>query len=170
MFFRLSVRMFVIGLLVLSSLWVAATFLPILYSVVSPPRDIRDIVLALETRASAPPDARATVEQTIASAGPLRRALQVGYYSGYAATLRHNNSHASRTIQVAYVAWFQNIPKPILLLITRSETDGVFQGYQLEEGAPMSLVGGYAFPLMTFALALVLFRRRRSRMLVDTDS
>jgi hypothetical protein len=170
MFFRLSLRIFVIGLLVLSSLWVVATFLPILYSMLFPPRDIQEIVRALKAQGNAPQEAATIVEETIASVGPLQRTLQVGYHTGASVTLRHNDSHTSRTTQVAYVAWFQKIPKPILLLITRSETDGVFQSYRLDEGAPMSLVRGYAFPLVTFAFSLFLFRRRKSPMLRDTVS
>ena len=84
--------------------------------------------------------------------------------------LQHNNSHSTRKTQVAYVAWFQKLPKPILLLITQSETDGVFQGHRLVEGEPMSLVGGYAFPLVIFAFSLPLFRLRKSRILTETAS
>jgi hypothetical protein len=168
--FRLSLRVFIIGLLVLSSLWVGATFVPVLYSMVFPPRDIHDIVRALEQRGNAPPGMATTVaEQIIAQAGPMQKALQVGYHSEVSARLQLNNSHTTRTTQVSYVAWFQKIPKPILLLIERSETDGVLQGYQINEGAPMSLIGSFAFPLAVFAFALFLFLRRNSPMFRGSD-
>jgi hypothetical protein len=170
MFFRLSLRVFIIGLLMLSSLWVAATFLPIVYSMLFPPQDIQEIVRALKTQGNAPPVAATMVAQTIASVGPLQRTLQIGYYSGVSATLHVHDSHTSGTKQVAYIAWFQKLPKPMLLLITRSETDGVLQGYRLDEGAPMSFVPGYSFPLVMFAFSLFLFRRRKSPMLTDTAS
>jgi hypothetical protein len=106
--------------------------------------------------------------EIIAEAGPLRRALQVGYHSEVSATFQLNNSHASRTTQVAYIAWFQKSPKPILLLVERTETDGVLQGYRINQGAPMSLVGGAAFPLVFFAFSLVLFLKRKSAMFRHT--
>lgn len=168
MLFRLSLRVFIIGLLVLSSLWVAATLLPVLYSVLFPPRDIQVIVRALEGKGSPPPGPGTTVvTETMAEAGPLRRALQVGYHTEVSATFRLNNSHTSETTQVSYVAWFQKIPKPILLLVERTEMDGVLQGYRINQGAPMSLVGSLAFPLVVFAFSLVLFLKRNSAMFRD---
>lgn len=156
----MSIRAFGIGLLALSSLWAAVTFLPILYSVVSPPRDLQQVICALEMRCSAPPEAAATVQAAVAAAGPLRRALQVGYYSGVTATLGLNASHASRRTQLSYVAWFQNIPKPMLLVVSRAESDGVFEGYRIGEGEPRSLIVGYASPLLLFAFSLYLMRRK----------
>jgi hypothetical protein len=114
----------------------------------------------LETRCSAPPEAAATVQATLASAGPLRRAVQVGYYSGAATTLQLNASHTSRRTQISYLAWFQNIPKPLLLLVSKSETDGAFDGYRIGEGEPRSLIVGYALPLLFFTFCLYFARRK----------
>jgi hypothetical protein len=149
----------VIGLFVLSSLWLLIGVVTILYSIVSPPRDLQEIGRALQDHGTAPPQATAIVQQTIDSAGILRRAVRVGYHVETSATLNVKGSHSSRTTQVAYVAWFQNISKPILLLIERSETDGVFQSYRIAEGAPLSLVSAYAYPLIAFGLSLYLVRR-----------
>jgi hypothetical protein len=169
MLFRLSLRIFIIGLLVLSSFWVAATFLPVLYSVLFPPHDIQGIVRALEGKGGAPPGPATTVVEEIrALAGPLRRAWQVGYHSEVSATFQVNNSHTSRTTQASYIAWFQKNPKPILLLVERTETDGVLQGYRINQGAPLSLVGSFAYPLVLFAFSLVLFLKRKSAIFVDT--
>jgi hypothetical protein len=162
MLFKLSLKMFLIGLLVLSSLWVCIIFFPVLYSILSPPRDIQDVLHALEMRGSAPPDAAVAVQQATAVAGPLRKAWQVGYYSGATGTLQLNASHISKRIQVSYLAWFQNLPKPIVLLISRSEADGGRQSYRINEGTPMSLVIGYSRPLVMFAFSLYLVRRNRN--------
>jgi hypothetical protein len=170
MFFRLSLRVFVIGMLVLSSLWLLLGFVPILYSIVYPPRDLEAIVRALEVRGTAPPQAAAIVQQTIASAGTLRRGVRIGYHVEASATLNVKSSHSSKTTQVAYVAWFQNLSKPILLLIERSETDGVFQSYGIGEGAPMSLVGAYAYPLIAFGVSLFLVRRYGRRKVGPTPN
>ena len=160
--FRLSVKAFLIGLLALSSLWVAVTFVPILYSIVAPPRDLQQVICALEMRCSAPPEAAAAVQAALASAGPLRRAVQVGYYSGVTGTVQVNASHISKRTQISYAAWFQNVPKPMLLLVSRSESDGVFEGYRVGEGEPMSLIVGYAKPLLLFAFSLYLVRRKNN--------
>ena len=170
MLFRLSLRVFIVGLLVLSSLWVADTFLPIFYSMVFPPRDIHGIVLALEHRGNASPGMATTVaEQVIAQAGPMRKAWQVGYHSEVSATWQLHKSHTDRTTQVAYVAWFQKLSKPTLILIERSETDGVVQGYRINEGEPMGYVRGYGLPLAVFVFSLVVFLRRKSPMFKESD-
>jgi hypothetical protein len=165
MLVRLSLRVFIIGLLALSSLWVAAGFLPLVYSMLFPPRDIQQIVRALEGKGNAPPGPATTVvEEMLGLAGPLRRALQVGYHVEVSATFRLNNSHTTRTTQLSYIAWFQKIPGPMLLLVERTETDGVLESYQINQGAPMSLIGSYASPLLVFAFSLVLFLKRKSPM------
>jgi hypothetical protein len=165
--FRLSIKAFLIGLFALSSLWVAVTFFPILYSIAAPPRDLQQVVCALEMRCSAPPQAAAAVQAALASAGPLRRAVQVGYYSGATETVQLNASHISKRTQISYAAWFQNVPKPVLLVISRSESDGVFEGYRVLEGEPMSLVVGYASPLLLFAFSLYLLRRKNNPPAMD---
>jgi hypothetical protein len=160
MFFRLSFRVFVIAFLIFSIGWVAATFLPVLYSIVFPPADIRQIVRALELRSEASPNTANAVEEIIDQVGPLQRAIPVGYYRGISATLHYNDSHIGKTTQVSYVAWFQKTPRPTLLLITKSERDGVLSGYQLEEGAAMSLVVTYALPLVMLTFSFLLLKSR----------
>jgi hypothetical protein len=157
---QLRIRTFSFGLLALSSLWLAVTFLPILYSVVFPSRDLQQVICALEMRCSAPPEAAAIIRAALASAGPLRRALQVGYYSGATTTLQLNASHTSRGTQISYLAWFQNVPKPLLLLVSKSETDGTFDGYRVGEGQPRSLIVGYSLPLLLFTFCLYFVRRK----------
>jgi len=112
---------YAIILLAVSSLWMCATFLPLLYSIVFPNEDLQGIVNALEERGTAPPEAVALVEKTIAEAGPLTRAVPVAYYSGMTATVRVSGSQKLSTKQGSYIAWFQKHPKPLLLLITRYE-------------------------------------------------
>jgi hypothetical protein len=168
MLFRLSLRVFIVGFLVLSTLWVAVAFLPMLYSKLFPPRDIHAIVNALEGQNEAPPGPATTVvEQTRAQAGVLRRAVQVGYHTEVSITVRYNESRSNRKTQVSYIAWFDKFPNPMLLLITRSETAGILQGYEINEGAPMSLVGSYALPLLIFVFSLFLFLKRRSSVFKD---
>ena len=103
-FFKLRLRTFWIVLLVLSSLWVADVFGPVIYSFLTPKPDFQDIVHALEGRGTPPPQALAAIQGTMASAGLLRRAIQIGYYDKITGTFQLNASHTTRKTQLAYVA------------------------------------------------------------------
>jgi hypothetical protein len=149
-------------LLVLSSLWMCATFLPLLYFVLLPDHDLRGIVLALEERGTAPVEAAAVVQETVAAAGSLTRAVPVAYYSGVTATVRVSGSQTSKIKQASYIVWFQKHPKPLLLLITRYEGDGDQTGYSINEGEPMFMMRGYALPVLLFGLSLFLVRRKKT--------
>jgi hypothetical protein len=154
---------YAIILLALSSLWMCAVFLPLLYSVALPDRDIRSIVYALEERGTAPPEAAAIVQETIAAAGPLTRAIRVGYYSGVTTTVRTSGSNTSEKVkQASYIAWFQKPPKPMFVAITHYESDGGQRAYGISEVDPVSLVRGYSLPVLLFAVSLFLVRRRKS--------
>jgi hypothetical protein len=154
---------YAIILLALSSLWMCAVFLPLLYSVVLPNADLHAIVSALEGRGTAPPEAAGIVQETIAAVGPLTRAIKVGYYSGVTATVRVSGSNTSEKVkQASYIAWFQKPPKPMIVAITRYERDGGQRAYGISEVDPVSLVRGYALPVLLFGVSLFLVRRRKS--------
>jgi hypothetical protein len=155
----LSLRIFVIGLFVLSCVWLLASFGTLAYSVVSPPRDLVSIVGALEGRAQAPAMAVPAVQQINEQVGSLRRAFRVGYHVETSATLSLKSSSTETTTQVSYMAWFQKRSAPMLLLIQRLESNGVIQEYDIAEGAPLSLVAAYVYPLVFFAFALFVVRR-----------
>jgi hypothetical protein len=151
---------YAIILLLLSAFWMCAVFLPFLYSVVSPNGDLKRIVSALEERGAAPPEAMEIVQQTIAAVGPLTRVIPIAYYSEATATVRLGKSHTSSKKQASYIAWFQKSPKPLAILITRYEDDGGQKTYGINEGEPMSLIRGYAIPILLFGLSLFLARKR----------
>jgi hypothetical protein len=148
--------------LAISSLWICAVFLPLLYSVVFPNKDLQAVVYALEERGSAPPEAADVVQETVAAAGPLTRTVPIAYYSGVTATVRIGGSEKLSKKQGSYIAWFQKHPKPLLLLITRYEGGGGRKGYEINEGEPMFMVRGYALPVFLFGVSLLVARRRKS--------
>jgi len=162
LFFKSSRPTYAIIMLALSSLWMCATFLPLLYSVVFPNEDLRAVVYALEERGNAPPDAVAVAQETIAAAGPLTRAAPVAYYSGVTATVRISGSSQTSKKQASYIAWFQKHPKPLLLIITVYEGDGGRKGYEINEGEAMFMVRGYTLPVLLFGVSLFLVRKRKS--------
>ena len=153
---------YAIILLALSSLWMCAVFLPLLYSFMFPNRDIQGVLFALKGRGTAPPESATVVQETIAAAGPLTRAVKVGYYSAVTTAVRISGSHTSEKVnQATYVAWFQNLSKPIVISITRSEGDGGQRAYGVNEVDPVILVRGYAPPVLLFGVSLFLVRRRQ---------
>jgi hypothetical protein len=75
MFIKLSLRAFWILLLVLSSLWLSALLLTVPCGIFWPAGDFQEIVHALQLSGEPPPRAAAAVQQTMAAAGILQRAL-----------------------------------------------------------------------------------------------
>jgi hypothetical protein len=147
---------YAIILFAVSSLWMCAICLPLLYSVAFPNGDIQGVI-DLEERGTAPPESVAAVQETIEAAGPLRRAFEVAYYSGATAAVGISGPRTSQKVnQSSYIAWFQKLPKPILMTITRAESDGDHRAYRISEAEPFSLVRGYALPVLLFAVSLFL--------------
>src|SRR5260370_26230261 len=100
---RIRFRTFAVILLVLSSLWMLGAYVPLVYSLFSGPQDLQAIIHALETRGIAPPLAAAAVQETIVAAGPLQRAIQIGYFRGPSITVKLTARHTENTIQTPYV-------------------------------------------------------------------
>jgi hypothetical protein len=148
-------------LLVLASLWLGVSLGVVGYGIVSPASDFQDILRALEMRGTPPPLAVGIVQQTVAAAGPLRRVILVGYYSGITKTFQLNTSHLEKKTQASYIAWFDKIQKPMLLLLERHDKDGALQDYIIAQGEPMSIVGAYLPSLLLFAFSLYMVCRKK---------
>jgi hypothetical protein len=167
MFFNLRLRTFWILLLVLSGIWVADVFGPLAYSFLTPKPDFQDIVHALEGRGTPPPQASVSVQETMASAGPLQRTIQIGYFAKITRTFQLNASHTTRKTQVAYVAWFKSLPQPIILIISRNQTDGRLQDYEIGEGEVGSMARGLGLPLLALGFSTFVVWKRDSPLLND---
>ena len=152
---------YAIVFLALSSLWMCATFLPLLFSVLFPNDDLQGVVDALESRRPAPPEADTVVEQTLAAVGSLTRAVPVAYYSGMTATVRAGGSQTSRQRQASYAAWFEKRSRPLLLVITVYEGEQGQKAYGIHEGEPMLVVRGYSLVVLAFVASLFLARKPR---------
>jgi hypothetical protein len=159
--FKSSRPTYSIILLALSSLWMCAVFLPLLYSIVLPNAGLQGVIYALEERGTAPPEAVSIVQETMATAGPVIRAIRVGYYSGVTATVRVSGSNTSEKVkQASYLAWFQQRPKPILVAITCYESSGDQKAYGISEVDPAVLIRGYSLPILLFGVSLFLVCRK----------
>ena len=156
---------YAIVLLALSTLFMAATFLPFLYSILSPNEDIERFVAALKDRGEAPLEADNVVEQTKGAVGSLTRVIQIGYYSGGSIGLDLSGSRAPRhiyTSQAIYIAWFQRHPKPMLVSVTLRANDEGQEAYGISEVAPFALVRRYGVAVALFGASLFLVCFRKS--------
>jgi hypothetical protein len=156
-------RRWPIALLILSCLWLAATFGPLLYSIILPNDGLKALVDGLREPETATPESASVVQQTVAAAGILKRTVPVGYYSGVTANIRlKGESQTTRVRRALYLAWFEKLPKPVLIGITQYESGGV-RSYEIGEVESASIVRGYSFPLLAFGISLYLLLRRKSQ-------
>jgi len=164
---RLKLQTFWIILLVLSSLWVLAVFGPLFYSLLSPVMDLQSIVRALQGNGTPPIQAMAAVQQVFKQGGRLGRVIQVAHYVGFAATFQYGVSHTTRRTENTYLAWFEKIPRLILLIVRRYDTDGALQGYEIGSGEAVTLLIPLGLPLLAWVVSFLLVRKRRSAWLSD---
>lgn len=167
---KISLRTFRILLLVASSLWLLAVLAPPVYCWFAPPKDFQAVVRALENRGSAPAAAASAVQQTIGSAGPLRRALQIGYYYRAQVTIRVNEKHMEKESQASYIASFQGLQRPILLILQKQQIDNGAEDYQIAQGDPTGLVRGFALPWVAFVGAIFAVRWSRTKRKVHVKA
>jgi hypothetical protein len=165
---KISLRTFAIVLLIISSVWLLARLAPPVYCWFAPPKDFQAVVEALENRGSAPVTAASAVQQTIASAGPLERALQIGYYYRAQVAIRVNEKHLEKESQASYIAWFPKLQRPILLILQKQQIDDGGEDYQIAQGDPTGLLRGFVVPLLAFIGAIVALRlsgaKRKARL------
>ena len=161
---RIRFRTFAVILLVLSSLWMLGAYVPLVYGLFSGPQDLQAIIHALETRGIAPPLAAAAVQETIVAAGPLQRAIQIGYFRGASITVKLNERHTENRVQTTYIAWFQRLQKPVLLILERKKTDNTPETYEIAEGDPIGMVRALALPCIAFVLSIIAFRMSKPKV------
>ena len=164
---KISARTFAVVLLIVSSVWLLARLAPPVYCWFKPPKDFQAVVDALESRGSAPATAVSAVQQTIASAGPLVRAWQIGYYYRAQVAIRVNEKHLEKESQASYIAWFPKLERPILLILQKQQIDDGAEDYQIAQGDPAGLLRGFLLPFLAFIGAIIALRlsgtKRKSR-------
>jgi hypothetical protein len=153
-------------LLVVSGVWMAVTIVPVFYSGLLPKADFERIVRGLEDKEAMPGDLAALARATD-SAGRLKRAILVGAYWGASAERAAGESHTTKTTELSYLAWFENRPKPTILILGRTEIDGSLLRYTLNEGSPLSTLRVYLVPSIASVFSMCWFVRRRSRKQKD---
>jgi hypothetical protein len=165
--FRSRRPIWVVVLFAISAIYLGVMFLPLLNSMLLPNENIERVVAALKQDGTAPLDADTVVDQAKAALGPLTKAIQVGW--GYNATkqIHLSGAHEQATITVTsyfYLAWFEKLPKPVVIAIYLYENDAGQKAYRISEVSGVLLLRQYAIPLVLFAVSLVLmFRKSRGQ-------
>lgn len=162
MFIRVKGRAVPLILLVVSSLWMAATVFPLFCSLLFPNTDIRHIVRAFEGKETLRADLAPLAEATN-SVGRLKHAIQVAAYLGASAEYTHGESHTTKTTQLSYIAWFEKRSKPTILVVSRTQTDGSRVHFDVNEEGPLDTLRFYLVPGAVFAVSIYWFRRRRAK-------
>lgn len=167
---RIKLQTFWIILLILSGLWVADVFGPLVYSEVSPTKDISAIVRALQGRGAPPGETGPLVRQILEQGGPLGKVIHVGHFVRGSAVLQgeDGSSHTGTIVSDTYLAWFGKFPKPILMNVKRLSQDGALQRYEIDSTTSLSsLAWAYLVPLVALAASIYLVRKRKSPLLSD---
>jgi hypothetical protein len=154
---------------VLSSLWVAAVFCPLLYSLLFPTQDIQHLVAAFEGRETPREEFASFVRAAIETSGHAKRVIQVGAYWQRSAEYKSKELHTTRETELSYLAWFEKRSKPTILIITRTQIDeSSLLRFDVNEGSPIATVRAYLPPLLALAFSVYWFRSRRR--VVQTQS
>jgi len=164
---KLRSQSFAWALLVVSMAWAAAINGPVFYSLLVPSKDIQQIILALEGRETRSGDMAPLSQEVTASAGLMRRAMLVGAYWHVSGDYNIKQSRTTRTTQLSYLAWFEKLKEPTILVVTRTEVDGSRLDYHIGEGDLFSALRDHLLPVLALVLSAfwLLWTRSRSRKL-----
>ena len=165
---RLKLQTFWFALLLVSILWTAGVFGTLLYSVISPTKDLSAIVRALQGRGLPPQTAVSLVQQALDQGGRLDHAIHVGHYVGASVVHQNGASHTTSEVSDTYVAWFRKIPHPLVLVVKRYNADGQTQQYEIGSAdSVMSVARDCALPLLALTVSIFLVIKRKSPVLSE---
>ena len=127
-----------------SAMWIALLVCPLLYSVVFPSPETRQLVRELEGYGTVPQQ----LDPLVQHAGLLRRAIPVKKYWHFSGDYTLKQAHTTVDTELSYIAWFQKLPKPMLLVITRTATGSdVRLGITVDSRNPFTMLWVYYVPL-----------------------
>lgn len=160
MFIKLGNRAAPVILLVLSSLWMAATVFPFFYSLLFPNADIQHVVGGLEGKETLSGDMARLVQQVTGSVGQLKRAIPIAAY--FSAEYKMRTPHTTKTTEVSYLAWFKKRSRPTILVVTRTEVESSWVRVNTDEGTLFGAARLYLLPVSFMGFWVYWFRRKRS--------
>ena len=146
--------------LVLAIVWEGAVAGPLLYSRVHPNADIQRVVLALSRHESIEESVQPPLTEFFDSAGRLKRAIQLGASWQFSEDVNAGESHSTAETRASYLAWFESRSKPILLTITRIETDHSGIRFRIGEGDLVSTLISFLGPFALLGVTAYLVRAK----------
>lgn len=164
----ISNRVLPLVFLIISLLWLTAVVSPLIYSLLFPTKDIQQIVRALEGRESVREELTPLIQHVSNAAGRMDHAIPVGAYWHTSMEYNAKQSHRTKETELSYLAWFQKRSKPIILVITRSETDGSQLSFDIDEGSLFGIVRAYLLPALVLTFSVIWFRKRRTFLRDDS--
>lgn len=148
-------------LLVLTGIWSAAVFLPLIYSLLFPNLVIVGAIRTLKNGSVVPKDAPEAVRDVVRSYGRLQHAIRVSAHYQASAEYKFGASHSSKETQYAYVALFERNSTPILLVVNLTDADEANPQLVVGESSFTLLIVNYSIPLAMLLAAILWFRRTR---------
>jgi hypothetical protein len=158
MFWRVSARAVPFFLLILSSLWTAATYAPLVYSLAFPNHLIQRIISHLRNPNPTNSDL-SPLRGLIDNAGHLKHAIRVGAYYGAATEYESRQWHNSKRTEFTYVAWFEKPPNPRVMVVKVTQSDSSTLHYEIYEGQKFVMVRVLLLPLLAVAVCAYWLRR-----------
>jgi hypothetical protein len=138
-------------LVAVSGIWVALLVCPLLYSVIFPSPETRQLILELEGHGDVPQQLAPLVLQ----AGQLTRAIPVKKYWHFSGEYSLGHSHTTLETEISYISWFQKSPKSTLLVITRTVTGpDVTVNITVYDRSGFSALSAYYVPVALLVSAL----------------
>jgi hypothetical protein len=159
---KVSARAVPIALLALSSLWLAVYLFPLVFFLLFPATEIRQLTASLKNQQAPPQEMEAAQQQIFATAGHLKRAIPVGAFYYGSVEYKLGDWIVSRTTEVSYLAWLDRRSQPTILIITKTKVGNSLIHIHIGEGRPINTARVYAPPLLTFGLCLALYYKRNT--------
>lgn len=150
---------------VISAIWIALLICPLLYSVIFPASDTRQLIRELEGHGAVP----SQLDPLVQHAGLVKRAIPVKKYWHFSGDYSIGHSHATMDTQLSYIACFQKLPKAALLVITRTEAGSeTHLRITVDTQSPFSVLWIYYVPFALLASSLLwLWNSHRSAKQLD---
>ena len=154
----------------LSSLWTAFTYYPLLYSLVSPNKELLGFTASFRGSPVTHPELAQLVQEVIDSAGRLKRAYRVAAYYGQTAELKNGELHTSKKTQYTYLASFEKRRELVILVVTLTETDDGVLHFNIGEGYLAGLAWALLLPPLALILSAYWLYRKQRKIQAKTGS
>jgi hypothetical protein len=163
MFLRLKSRAVPIALLMISSLWMAALLIPLLYSFIFPHPYLREAMRAFEGRPVSHPELAKLGRDIAESFGTLQHAIRLAAYYHGSVEYKSGETHKTTDVEYTYLVRFEKRQHYALMTIGVTEIDDSAPKLNTWLGTMSGLIRVYLSPVLLLAFSVYWFRRSRRR-------